>query len=102
MMLRISALSAIIVCFIVLGSPAWAGYQFYGASLDEAKWRSSGNRLQCSLSQIIPGYGKATFQHRALHAMEFRVSSNYTPKKPVRRCFLLLPRIGKSMPVKRC
>lgn len=91
MMLRISALSAIIVCFIVLGSPAWAGYQFYGASLDEAKWRSSGNRLQCSLSQIIPGYGKATFQHRALHAMEFRVSSNYTPRKAGQALLFIAP-----------
>jgi outer membrane protein OmpA-like peptidoglycan-associated protein len=71
----------ITVYLVMLLSPAWAGSQFYGASIDVAKWRSSGNRLECRLSQNIPGYGKATFKHRALHAMEFRVSSNYMPRE---------------------
>lgn len=60
---------------------AEAGSRFYGASLDTAKWRTSGNRIECRLSQNIPGYGKATFRHRALHAIDFRVSSNFVPKK---------------------
>lgn len=68
-------------CFVTMLSPVWAGYQFYSASLDEAKWRTSGNRLECRLSQNIPGYGIATFRHRALHAIDFRVASNFTPKK---------------------
>ena len=61
MMLKKRVISSIAAYAIMLGSPAWAGYQFYGASLDNAKWRSSGNRLECRLSQDIPGYGKATF-----------------------------------------
>lgn len=81
MLLNKKALSAITVGFAMLSSPVWAGYQFYGADLDEAKWRASGNRFECRLTQMIPGYGKATFKHRALHGMEFRVSSNYTPRK---------------------
>ena len=80
-MLKKRVISSIAAYAIMLGSPAWAGYQFYGASLDNAKWRSSGNRLECRLSQDIPGYGKATFKHRALQAIEFRVSSNYIPRK---------------------
>lgn len=76
-----SALSTIAICFFMLISPVWAGYQYYGADLDDAKWRASGNRLECRLSQVIPGYGEATFKHRALQAMEFRVSANYTPRK---------------------
>lgn len=77
---------------VLLISPgAWAGYQFYGASIDKAKWRTSGNRLECRLSQIIPGYGKATFSHRALKAMEFRVSSNYTSRKPSQALVFVAP-----------
>lgn len=69
------------VMLILVSPVAWGGAQFYAASIDTAKWRTSGNRLECRLSQIIPGYGKATFSRRALHAMEFRVSSNYIPRK---------------------
>ena len=68
-------------CMVLASSTVLAGSQFYGASIDKAKWRTSGNRLECRLSQDIPGYGKATFKHRALHAMEFRVSSDYTPRQ---------------------
>lgn len=74
-------ISIVTACSVLLFSPVWAGSQFYGANLDEAKWRSSGNRLECHLSQTIPGYGKATFKHRALEAMEFRVSSTYKPRE---------------------
>lgn len=81
MLLDKKTLSAITLGFVMLSSPVLAGYQFYGADINEAKWRTSGNRLECRLSQMIPGYGKATFKHRSLHAMEFRVSSNYTPRK---------------------
>ncbi len=62
--------------------PVWAGYQYYSAELDMAKWQSSGNRLECRLSQQIPGYGEALFRHRALQALEFRVIPAYTPRKP--------------------
>lgn len=74
-------LTVIIASLLMLLSPAWAGSQFYGASIDNAKWLSSGNRLECRLSQDIPGYGKAIFKHRALHSLEFRVSSNYVPRE---------------------
>ena len=61
--------------------PSQAGYQFYGTDLDFARWKSSGNRLECSLSQVIPGYGEASFKHRATKPMVFRVSSDYVPRK---------------------
>lgn len=79
-MLKKSLLSVVAVCFVTMFSSVWAGYQFYGASLDEATWRSSGNRIECRLSQEIPGYGTASFRHRALHAIDFRIASNFTPK----------------------
>lgn len=81
MMTKNTVSSVITACLMMMVSPVWAGSQFYGASLDNAKWRSSGNRLECRLSQNIPGYGKATFKHRALHAMDFRVSLNYVPRE---------------------
>ena len=74
-------LSLIFAFLLMLLSPVWAGSQFYGASIDNVKWRTSGNRLECRLSQTIPGYGKATFKHRALQAMEFRVTSRYLPRE---------------------
>lgn len=84
------------VCYIILVSPiASAGSQFYGASIDKAKWRTSGNRLECRLSQDIPGYGKATFKHRALHAIEFRVSSDYRPREPSQAILFTNPPIWK-------
>ena len=72
---------AVTVCFGLLSFPTWAGSQFYAADIDTVKWRTSGNRLECRLSQIVPGYGKASFKHHALQPMEFRVSSNYSPRK---------------------
>lgn len=83
-MLKKSLLSVVAVCFVTMFSSVWAGYQFYGASLDEATWRSSGNRIECRLSQEIPGYGTASFRHRALHAIDFRIASNLRLKMPVR------------------
>lgn len=74
-------ISIVSVYLTMLFSPAWAGTQFFGADIDTVKWRTSGNRLECRLSQNIPGYGAVRFQQRALHAMEFRVSSDNVPRK---------------------
>lgn len=70
-----------IVAFSLLLSPAYAGYQIYSANLEQAQWRSSGNRLECRLSQVIPGYGEAGFKHRATQPLEFRVSLDRTLRK---------------------
>ena len=96
MMVKMSVSTAISACFIMLLSPAWAGSQFYGASLDNAKWITSGNRLECRLSQDIPGYGKAMFKHRALNSMEFRVSSDYTPREPSQAILFAKPPAWKK------
>lgn len=95
MILKKSILSIITVGFIMLLSPVWAGTQFYGATIDKAKWRSSGTRLECRLSQVIPGYGKATFRQRALQSMEFRVSSDYKPRKAGQALVFVKPPIWK-------
>ena len=73
-----------------------AGYQFYGDNIDASPWRSSGNRLECRLSQEIPGYGKATFRHHSLEPMEFRVSSAYTPRKSDQALVFVKPTVWKQ------
>lgn len=91
MMQNKRAITAVTACFAVLISPVWAGSQFYGATLDKAKWRTSGNRLECRLSQDIPGYGKATFRHHSLQPIEFRVSSTYAPRKASQALLFVSP-----------
>jgi outer membrane protein OmpA-like peptidoglycan-associated protein len=81
MILKKKLMTAIAAYFCVLLTPAQAGYQFYGDNFDSGKWRSSGNRLECRLTQTIPGYGEATFRHHSLEPMEFRVSADYVPRK---------------------
>ena len=83
-------------CLAILASPVFAGAHFYAETLDKAKWRTSGNRLECRLSQAIPGYGKASFTHHSLQSMQFRVSSNYTPKKPSQALVFISPPIWKG------
>lgn len=99
--LKITHLSLIFSGLTLWFSPAWAGYQFYGADLEEASWRTSGNRLECRLSQDIPGYGKATFKHRALQAVEFRVSSSYTPRNPGQALMFVEPPDWKKYAVRK-
>lgn len=84
-------ITAISVFFTMLISPVWAGSQFYGATLDKVKWKTSGNRLECRLSQEIPGYGKATFRRHSLESMEFHVSSNYKPRKDSQALLFVSP-----------
>ena len=51
--MRISGFAT--ACFIAVLSPVWAGSQFYSASLDNAKWRTSGNRLECKHKTVGDG-----------------------------------------------
>lgn len=71
--------------------PVWAGTQFYSADIHDANWRSSGDRLECRLSQDIPGYGQALFKHRALQSMEFRVSVRDNPRKSSQALLYVAP-----------
>lgn len=95
MVLKNKVIGVIAVTFSMLSSSCWAGTQFYGARIDDAKWLSSGSRLECRLSQDIPGYGKATFHHRALKPMEFRVSPNYPLRVANQALFFVSPPIWK-------
>ena len=86
----------LVVCSLFwLSSAVHAGSQFYGATIDQAKWRTSGNRLECRLSQDIPGYGEAIFKHRALNSLEFRVSSDYQPREPSQAILFANPPVWK-------
>lgn len=95
MMQMMKLLSVIVTSLFLLISPVRAGSQYYGVSIDKAKWRSSGTRLECRLTQMIPGYGMAAFRHRALQSMEFRVSSNYQPRKSGQALVFVRPTLWK-------
>lgn len=91
MVLNMKIIGVVLSCFIVPFSPLWAGTQFYGMDIDSVKWQTSGNRLECRLSQEIPGYGSVSFKHRALKSMEFRVSSNNIPIKASQALIYVAP-----------
>lgn len=95
MMLKRAIIGTIAAYFMLFMPTVSAGYQFYGDNFNVAGWRSSGNRLECRLSQVIPGYGKATFSHHSLEPMEFRVSSNYTPRTSDQALVFVKPTIWK-------
>ena len=95
MSLKQGVLGVILAASVVLLSPAWAGSQFYGVDMGQSNWRSSGTRLECRLTQDIPGYGKASFRQRALKSMEFAVSSNYQPRKNGQALVFTQPTIWK-------
>ena len=96
MMLKRTIIGTIATIFVLFIPTVSAGYQFYGADFDDSQWRTSGNRLECRLSQVIPGYGKATFRHHSLEPMEFRVSSNYTPRKSDQALVFVKPTVWKQ------
>ena len=95
MMFKKAIIGTISAYFVLFMSNVSAGYQFYGDNFDVETWRASGNRLECRLSQEIPGYGKATFRQHSLEPMEFRVSSNYTPRKSDQALIFVKPTIWK-------
>jgi len=95
MKFKMSGVILLVMTFIALSSPIWAGTQFYSGNIDDVKWSTSGNRLECRLSQTIPGYGKASFKHRALQSMEFRVATNDMPRKSSQALMYVRPPIWK-------
>jgi len=95
MKFKMSGVILLVMTFIAMSSPVWAGTQFYSENIDEAKWSSSGNRLECRLSQNIPGYGEASFKHRALQAMEFRVATYDMPRKSSHALIYVSPPVWK-------
>lgn len=95
MILKPSIISIFVTILVVFLSPVMAGSQFYGVEMDQSNWLSSGNRIECRLTQNIPGYGKAAFSHRSLKSMEFRVTSNYPARKNAQALLYIQPTIWK-------
>lgn len=56
---------------------ASAGFRYYRASLTEARWLVTGDRLMCELKQVVPGFGEFRFQRRATYAMQFVVDVEF-------------------------
>lgn len=64
-------LSIAVLCSI--SNITMAGIQHYQAPLGQVNWRTSSEKLLCTLSHNIPLYGTATFAQTAGRTLEFRL-----------------------------
>ena len=58
---------------VLLWANAWAGHQLYGADIHSASWEVQSSAINCSLSQMIPGYGKAVFSRSPKSGLNFKM-----------------------------
>ncbi len=57
-----------------VSGPAWGAV--FQASIDQAQWQLETSRFECRLSQPIPRYGAAVFEHRAGENLAFYLRGN--------------------------
>ncbi|PCH61752.1 MAG: hypothetical protein COC19_04320 [SAR86 cluster bacterium] len=64
----------IAVCLLMLSGPSFSQMEvhIYNAPLGVASWELQPSVFECSLSQLIPGYGKVGFYHQAGEELQFR------------------------------
>ncbi len=65
---------------LAVALPLRADYRYIHAPLDTAGWASDGDRLQCVLTHVIPGFGQADFLRRPKHGLIFRIQVLRGPK----------------------
>lgn len=56
----------------------------YGAGIENSRWNLLDSVFDCTLTQDIPGYGKAVFRHRAGENLTFYLESNGQLMRPGR------------------
>lgn len=56
----------------------------YGAGIENSRWNLLDSVFDCSLTQDIPGYGKAVFRHRAGESLTFYLESDGRLMRPGR------------------
>ena len=62
--------------FATLILPAVAGAHEFAARLDVAQWQLEPSPLQCRLLQLVPSYGKATFEKKSGESLNFYLDSD--------------------------
>lgn len=68
---RARTLGILTAMSLALTGTAIAGVQHYQATLEQSRWQSSAEKMQCSLSHEIPMYGRAIFSQTAGEALQF-------------------------------
>lgn len=56
----------------------------YGAGIENSRWNLLDSVFDCTLTQDIPGYGKAVFRHRAGESLMFYLESESRMMRPGR------------------
>lgn len=59
--------------------PALAAERHYQPAMESAHWTTKGTPLRCSLSQTIPGYGRAVFSKSAGEPLAFKLTVRRRP-----------------------
>ena len=80
-----------LIALLALVLPARADYRYIHAPLDTAEWASDGDRLQCVLTHVIPGFGQVDFLRRPKHGLIFRVQVLRGPKRSGTARLMSLP-----------
>ncbi len=66
---------------LAMAGPVAADYRYIQAPIETAGWAAGGDRLQCVLTHVIPGYGQVDFLRRPKHGLIFRVQVLRGPKQ---------------------
>jgi sodium-type flagellar protein MotY len=71
------------LCILLIPLNSWAALRQYSAKVESSNWQlKNPNRLQCSLTHSLPGYGEAVFTSLASKQlnMEFELDMMQLPK----------------------
>ena len=61
---------ALLMCLLL---PGWVQAVVFRASIDQSVWEMEQSRFFCRLSQSVPAFGRAVFEHEAGEALRFRL-----------------------------
>lgn len=75
---------AILIGLMLIWLPSVSEAATYGAGIENSRWNLLDSVFDCSLTQDIPGYGKAVFRHRAGEALTFYLESEGRMMRPGR------------------
>jgi outer membrane protein OmpA-like peptidoglycan-associated protein len=63
---------------LLLLLPTWTHAVVFRASIDQSVWEMESSRFFCRLSQTVPAFGRAVFEHEAGEALRFKLQPTQT------------------------
>ncbi|WP_343804706.1 flagellar protein MotY [Marinobacterium maritimum] len=81
---------------LLLLLPGWAQAVVFRASIDESVWEMENSRFFCRLSQQVPAFGRALFEHEAGESLRFQLQP--TQKDQLEGEVLLVARASPWQP----